>query len=148
MDMRNVAPISFEQVSRLPQPDMTAIRAHLEEKQRTMGRKIVVLDDDPTGIQTVHGISVYTGWSPEEVRQGFEEEGSMFFILTNSRAFTAPHTARVHDEIARNVAAAAKATGKDFILISRGDSTLRGHYPLETETLRDTLEQDAGKHYS
>ena len=148
MDMRNMAPISFEQVSRLPQPDMTAIRAHLEEKQRTMGRKIVVLDDDPTGIQTVHGISVYTGWSPEEVRQGFEEEGSMFFILTNSRAFTAPHTARVHDEIARNVATAAKATGKDFILISRGDSTLRGHYPLETETLRDTLEQAAGKHYS
>ena len=25
--------------------------------------KIIVLDDDPTGVQTVHGISVYTGWT-------------------------------------------------------------------------------------
>ena len=34
----------------------------------------------------------------------------------------------------------AKATGKDFIIISRSDSTLRGHYPLETKTLKETLE--------
>ncbi|GAI77292.1 unnamed protein product, partial [marine sediment metagenome] len=26
-------------------------------------RKIIVLDDDPTGIQTVHSIPVYTSWA-------------------------------------------------------------------------------------
>lgn len=145
--MRNTAPISFDQITQLSQPDMRGIRADLRAKRQSLNRKIVVLDDDPTGIQTVHGISVYTGWSPEEVRQGFEEEKNIFFIMTNSRSFTVAHTTRVHDEIARNVADSAKKTGKDFILISRGDSTLRGHYPLETEVLRDTLESITGKRY-
>ena len=31
--------------------------------------KIVVLDDDPTGVQTVHDISVYTNWEKESIRQ-------------------------------------------------------------------------------
>ena len=49
-------------------------------------------------------------------------------------------TKMAHREIAENIAAAAKATGKDYIIVSRSDSTLRGHYPLETEVLRETLE--------
>lgn len=28
----------------------------------------------------------------------------------------------------------------EFLLVSRGDSTLRGHYPAETESLREGLE--------
>lgn len=28
------------------------------------------------------------------------------------------------------------------MIISRSDSTLRGHYPLETDTLRKTLERE------
>lgn len=40
--------------------------------------KIIVLDDDPTGIQTVHGVCVYTNWSEESIRAGFEEENPMF----------------------------------------------------------------------
>lgn len=34
--------------------------------------KIIVLDDDPTRIQTVHGVCVYTNWSEESIRAGFE----------------------------------------------------------------------------
>ncbi len=106
--------------------------------------KIVVLDDDPTGVQTVHDVSVYTDWEEESIRSGFAEENPMFFILTNSRSFSAEETERVHRLIARRVAEAAKACGKEFILISRGDSTLRGHYPLETEVLRQELEAVSG----
>lgn len=103
--------------------------------------KVVVLDDDPTGIQTVHDVSVYTDWKLETVRRGFEEDSRMFFILTNSRGLTAQQTEAVHCEIARNVAAASRTCHKDYLLVSRGDSTLRGHYPLETATLRRTLEE-------
>ena len=46
--------------------------------------KKLVLDDDPTGVQTVHDVSVYTDWEEESIRKGFEEKESMFFILTNS----------------------------------------------------------------
>ena len=46
-----------------------------------------------------------------------------------------------HREIAENLAAVSAETGKKFILLSRGDSTLRGHWPMETEVLRETLER-------
>ena len=104
--------------------------------------KIIVLDDDPTGIQTVHGVCVYTNWSEESIRAGFEEENPMFFILTNSRGFTAEETRSVHQLIGRRIVKISKEQKVPFVLISRGDSTLRGHYPLETETLRETLEAE------
>ena len=47
-----------------PADDITASQL-LAEELADLNRKIVVLDDDPTGIQTVHGIYVYTDWSPE-----------------------------------------------------------------------------------
>ena len=44
-------------------------------------KKIVVLDDDPTGVQTVHDISVYTNWEKDTIRQGFEESNNPFTYL-------------------------------------------------------------------
>ena len=102
--------------------------------------KIVVLDDDPTGVQTVHGLSVYTDWHPGTLDLAFAEERSMFFILTNSRSMTAQQTAAVHTELAHNIYAAADRAGLPFLIVSRSDSTLRGHYPLETQVLRKQLE--------
>ena len=120
----------------------------VEEKLRaalvSLDRKIVVLDDDPTGVQTVHGVYVYTDWSEESIREGFDSPEPIFFILTNSRSFDSQTTAAVHEEIARRTAKIAKETGKRFLMISRGDSTLRGHYPLETKVLRETLERESG----
>lgn len=107
-------------------------------------KKLVVLDDDPTGVQTVHNVSVYTNWEKEAIRQGFEEESSLFYILTNSRGLTAQQTKMVHQEIGKAVAEVAKECRKDYVFISRSDSTLRGHYPLETEILRECCETYSG----
>jgi len=104
-------------------------------------RKIVVLDDDPTGTQTVHGINVYTGWSRDDIEQGFRDPGGIFYILTNSRSFQREETRSVHCEIGRIIAEVSRKAGKKYVIISRGDSTLRGHYPLETETLRRATEE-------
>jgi uncharacterized protein YgbK (DUF1537 family) len=106
---------------------------------------IVVLDDDPTGTQTVHNVPVYTSWDKSTIEEAFEAGDHEFFILTNSRSFSAQKTERVHREIAGNIADASEKTHKSFTLISRGDSTLRGHYPLEDEVLRDTLEGKLGR---
>ena len=54
-----------------------------------LGRKIVVLDDDPTGVQTVHDVYVYTRWDRETLTEAFREPDTMFFILTNSRSHRA-----------------------------------------------------------
>ncbi len=138
-------PLSVSVLSGFPEPDRTSVRHAYEQELSGLNRKIVVLDDDPTGIQTVHGVSVYTDWKKETLLEGFREKGSMFFVLTNSRGFTVEQTREAHREIAKNIAAAAKAAGSDFLVVSRGDSTLRGHYPLETQTLRQILEAETGK---
>ena len=106
--------------------------------------KIIVLDDDPTGVQTVHGVSVYTDWSPGSVLACFQESAPVSFLLTNSRSFPAERTKAVHREIGENICRASAQTGRDYVLISRGDSTLRGHWPLETQILAETLAKTSG----
>lgn len=103
--------------------------------------KIIVLDDDPTGVQAVHDIFVYTDWNYESILEGFLSEDRVFYILTNSRAMTEQQTTQVHIEIAQNIMKASQETGMRFQIISRGDSTLRGHYPLETCLLKEELEK-------
>ncbi|MDQ0200640.1 uncharacterized protein YgbK (DUF1537 family) [Neobacillus ginsengisoli] len=131
-------PIEF--LETLPKVDRQIVDTLLEEALSSLNKKIIVLDDDPTGVQTVHDISVFTDWSVESIEQGFKEEQSMFFILTNSRGFTAEETEKAHREIAGNILTVASKLNREFMIISRGDSTLRGHYPLETNVLKETIE--------
>jgi uncharacterized protein YgbK (DUF1537 family) len=128
-----------------PEYDREVVKKALRTALELLDKKVVVLDDDPTGVQTVHDVNVYTDWTKESIQQGFEESNSIFFILTNSRGFTEELTRSVHKEIAENVIEVSKKLKKDFILISRGDSTLRGHYPLETKILKETIENNSNK---
>ncbi|MBQ6948625.1 MAG: hydroxyacid dehydrogenase [Firmicutes bacterium] len=142
--MKEVKRISAEILKTFPTVDEAVVEAMLQEEVRKNEKKIVVLDDDPTGVQTVHDISVYTGWDLDSIREGFAEEGKLFYILTNSRGLKVAQTTQVHEEIARRVAQVSRETGKDFILMSRSDSTLRGHYPLEPRLLKDIVEEETG----
>lgn len=102
--------------------------------------KVVILDDDPTGIQTIHDLYVYTGFDIETLRTAFQDPNRAFFILTNSRSLYPAETAAMHREIARNLVLVSKELSIPFQLISRTDSTLRQHYPLETQVLNETME--------
>ncbi|MBO7698257.1 MAG: hypothetical protein J6S38_04375, partial [Erysipelotrichaceae bacterium] len=103
----------------------------------------VVLDDDPTGVQCVHDINVYTDWTYESMKEAFNNK--LFFILTNSRALTESESRKVHQEIIDVISKVSKDTGKKCFYISRGDSTLRGHYPMEIDILAKGLINDYGK---
>lgn len=131
--------IPFHTVEERSKTDADKAEALLSQAMEGFHKKLVVLDDDPTGVQTVHDVSVYTDWEEESIRKGFEEKESMFFILTNSRSFSVEETTKVHQDIAARVAKVAGELGQDFMIISRGDSTLRGHYPLETQLLAEGL---------
>ncbi|PLS05634.1 four-carbon acid sugar kinase family protein [Neobacillus cucumis] len=141
--MNETKRVSVEILKTLPEVNRAQVDQLLAEALKTLNKKIIVLDDDPTGVQTVHGISVFTDWSVESIKQGFREEQSMFFILTNSRGFTAEETEKAHREMAENILTVASKLNREFIIISRGDSTLRGHYPLETNVLKNTIETDS-----
>ena len=133
--------ISIDVFEKYNKPDETKLDELLKKEIENNDTKFVVLDDDPTGVQTVHDISVYTDWTVESMKKGFMDDNKVFYILTNSRGMTEAETTKIHHEIIDAVAQAAAETGKNYQFISRSDSTLRGHYPLETELLKEGVEK-------
>lgn len=134
--------LSTDILNAYPSIDEQAVDELLAQEIAKNPSKIVVLDDDPTGVQTVHDVSVYTDWSPESIRSGFAEENKLFYILTNSRGMTREETRAAHQEIGERIAKVAHETETPYFIMSRSDSTLRGHYPLEPELLREAMEAD------
>lgn len=124
--------------------DIEKLKQQLLKEVADSKMKFVVLDDDPTGVQTVHDITVFTDWTVESIKKGFSLPDKLFYILTNSRGLTVEQTTVLHKEVAANVMTAAKEMNQEFIIISRSDSTLRGHYPLETTLLKDSIEGGMG----
>ena len=106
--------------------------------------KIIVLDDDPTGSQTVHSCLLLTRWDVETLRAALLDAAPLFFVLTNTRGMDARRAAAVTREVCRHLDAALQAL-RDAgliihpVLVSRSDSTLRGHYPVETDVIAAEL---------
>ena len=104
--------------------------------------KIIVIDDDPTGSQTVHSCLLLTKWDVETLKLGLLDESPIFFILSNTRALTPEQAATVTGEVTHNLKKAiAQSNIQDFLVVSRSDSTLRGHYPIETDVIAAELGQ-------
>lgn len=106
--------------------------------------KIIVLDDDPTGSQTVHGCLLLTRWDTATLRAALLDAAPLFFVLTNTRGMDAPRAAAVTREVCRQLEAALdglRGEGRAInpVLVSRSDSTLRGHYPVETDVIAEEL---------
>lgn len=106
--------------------------------------KIIVLDDDPTGSQTVHSCLLLTRWDQQTLRQALLDDSPLFFILTNTRGMDAGRAADLTREVCRNLKLTLdelKQAGTEInpILVSRSDSTLRGHYPVETDVIAEEL---------
>ena len=113
-----------------PAPELPPRRAHA---------KLIVLDDDPTGTQTVHGIPVLTHWDEDSLASELRDPAPAVFLLTNTRALPAEAAIAVNRRIGEALRAASLATGKDYVVVSRSDSTLRGHFPAETDALAAAL---------
>ena len=89
--MGSVSIMPASLTGQLPLPDGALVAQMLAKARDGFDRKIVVLDDDPTGVQTVHDLPVYTDWRCETLESGLTEEGTMFFVLTNSRGLSLIH---------------------------------------------------------
>ena len=108
----------------------------IQAQARSSKRKIVVLDDDPTGTQTVHGVPVLTTWTVEAIAGELRDRAEALYIMTNSRSLTAAAADELGRDIGANLARAAQQTGVELEVISRSDSTLRGHFPGEVNALK------------
>ena len=103
------------------------------------GRAVVALDDDPTGVQTVHDTIVLAEWDAATLAAELRRSRPLFFLLTNSRSLPEAAATELNRKIAMNLLAAREETGVAFVIASRSDSTLRGHFPAETDALADAL---------
>jgi uncharacterized protein YgbK (DUF1537 family) len=118
------------------------LRNDITRMLREESVKLVVLDDDPTGIQTVHGCLLLTNWKAENLTKAFEDVAPFFYILTNTRSLTAAEATLRTREAMQAVLDGNKKYGFRLLFISRSDSTLRGHFPLEPDTMRQVLEEN------
>jgi len=114
---------------------MPVIRQAIKQSNQ----KVVVLDDDPTGTQTVHNVRVLTEWSQESLMRELNNPSPAMFILTNSRSMSLNMATTINKAIATNLQEASRRTGRAFVIVSRSDSTLRGHFPGETDALAEVL---------
>jgi uncharacterized protein YgbK (DUF1537 family) len=106
--------------------------------------KIIVLDDDPTGSQTVHGCLLLTRWDVATLKHGLQDTAPLFFVLTNTRGMSAALAADLTREVCVNLRQALDELATvginiNPLMVSRSDSTLRGHYPVETDMIAQEL---------
>ncbi len=100
---------------------------------------LVVIDDDPTGSQSVSGIPVITHWQTADFDWAFDQGLGAVFVLLNTRAEDAATAKRLNTEAVNNAIESANAKGITVSFVSRGDSTLRGHFPQEIDAITETL---------
>jgi uncharacterized protein YgbK (DUF1537 family) len=110
-------------------------RARIRAAHATTGRRIAVLDDDPTGSQTVHDVAVVTALEPEELAAGLAAPGSTCFILTNTRSLPEDQAVRCNTSVGRALLQLGAQFDAPIQLVSRSDSTLRGHLIAEVHAL-------------
>jgi uncharacterized protein YgbK (DUF1537 family) len=122
----------------LPPPaEERALLGQLQTAVQGGARPLVVVDDDPTGTQTVSGARVLLDWDAADLTAALSEPDPLFFLLTNSRSLPERQAESLSEQIGRQlVSAAPDAT---FAVASRSDSTLRGHYPAEILALQNGL---------
>lgn len=132
-------PVSVDELL-ADQPPVRQVGTGLDEIRA--GRRLVVLDDDPTGTQSIADLPVLTSWSVDDVRWALQQPTTAFFVLTNTRSLSADDAAQRNREVVRAVAEASRLEGDvPYVISSRSDSTLRGYFPLETDVLAAELER-------
>lgn len=104
-----------------------------------MNPKIIVLDDDPTGSQTVHSCLLLARWDVPTLKAALADAAPLFFVLTNTRGMDAARAAAVTREVCANLRQALADHAGPVLFVSRSDSTLRGHYPVETDVMESEL---------
>jgi uncharacterized protein YgbK (DUF1537 family) len=119
-----------------PQALEVDLRADLHEALLRDARPLVVIDDDPTGVQTVHDTPVLLSWEEAELRAQMAQAENVFFVLTNSRSMPTSQAEQLNEVLGRRLSAVADGP---FVVASRSDSTLRGHFPAEVVALQRGL---------
>lgn len=125
-----------------PARKIEGARGEIARRLAESCEQLVVVDDDPTGTQTVHGVRVYMEWSAPTLRQALTSGRPVSFISANTRALDPEQAERLAREIGESIRTACRLEQMKTVVASRSDSTLRGHFPAEVESLLGGLGWD------
>jgi len=104
--------------------------------------KIIIIDDDPTGSQTVHGCTLILKWDYDTLLKSLQGSSNLLFILANTRSLSEQDLKIRLKEICsslKDVMNNSLFMEEEFVVISRGDSTLRGHNFIEPFIINELL---------
>lgn len=121
-----------------PWPDVS-LRQRIANRLAQLNRCVVVLDDDPLGTQTLHDTPVLATWEVADLCQALDTDEPALCILTNTRSMPLLDAQTVNREIISNLSAALRKVRRPITVVSRSDSTLRGHFPGEVNALAQAL---------
>jgi uncharacterized protein YgbK (DUF1537 family) len=124
-------------------PGDDRLRQSIRAMRAADGLLLGVLDDDPTGSQAVHGVQVVTVLEEAAYQAAFGA-APVCFVLTNTRSLAEPAAAERATLAARGLTAVAARRGARLQLLSRSDSTLRGHVMAEVAALQAVRRQAIG----
>jgi uncharacterized protein YgbK (DUF1537 family) len=130
-----------------PRADGPALRAAVRAMRAADGVLVGVLDDDPTGSQSVHDVEVVTVPGASASAAALAGPAGTCFVLTNTRSLDEPAAAALTADAARGLIAAAGQLGARIQLISRSDSTLRGHVMAEVGAVQSVSRELTGRGY-
>jgi uncharacterized protein YgbK (DUF1537 family) len=122
-------------------------RRRIRRALAEVGRRIAVLDDDPTGSQTVHDVDVVTVFEPDEIAAGLSPAGATCFILTNTRSLPEADAVELNTRIGRMLFELAARLDVPIDVVSRSDSTLRGHVIAEVRALDAVRREVTGRSF-
>ena len=144
--MENQTPTYQALIGKNPLAMDTTYMGEISQLLQKKGYTIIVLDDDPTGTQTVYDVPVLTRWDLESIAAELKINTPLFYILTNSRSQKEEDAVHIAETIGNNLQQLSDVYGKQMLVISRSDSTLRGHYPSEVIGLERGLQLN-GVHF-
>jgi uncharacterized protein YgbK (DUF1537 family) len=126
-------------------PDDDALRESIRTMRAADGVLLGVLDDDPTGSQAVHGVQVVTVPDERAYEAALAGPAATCFVLTNTRSLDEPAAVETNRRAARDLILIAERDSRRVQLISRSDSTLRGHVMAEVAALQATRREMLGR---
>ncbi len=128
-------------------PDDEGLRESIRATRAAGDLLLGVLDDDPTGSQAVHDVQVVTVLEEDAYAAALAGPGATCFVLTNSRSLDGPAAAELTTRAARGLITVAGRRGTRIQLVSRSDSTLRGHVMAEVTALQAVRRDMVGRGY-
>jgi uncharacterized protein YgbK (DUF1537 family) len=129
-----------------PEPNVESLISEIRRSLEDPAGRLLVLDDDPTGVQTMQNIEILTAWEPELIDRTLREQSRLLYVLTNSRALDEAGAVKLTASVVAVLRSAAEKNRIRFFPISRSDSTLRGHYPAELGPFTELLPEPPDGH--